>query len=35
MNPLVTTTWLAGRIDDPGVAIPDATLSPGPGRRTG
>jgi thiosulfate/3-mercaptopyruvate sulfurtransferase len=28
MNPLVTTTWLAGRLHDPGVVILDATLPP-------
>jgi thiosulfate/3-mercaptopyruvate sulfurtransferase len=28
MNPLVTTLWLAGRLDDPGVVILDATLPP-------
>jgi thiosulfate/3-mercaptopyruvate sulfurtransferase len=28
MNPLVTTSWLAGRLDDPGVVILDATLPP-------
>ncbi len=28
MNPLVTTSWLAGRLHDPGVVILDATLPP-------
>jgi thiosulfate/3-mercaptopyruvate sulfurtransferase len=28
MNPLVTPTWLAGRLHDPGVVILDATLPP-------
>jgi thiosulfate/3-mercaptopyruvate sulfurtransferase len=28
MSPLVTTSWLAGRLDDPGVVILDATLPP-------
>jgi thiosulfate/3-mercaptopyruvate sulfurtransferase len=28
MNPLVTTSWLAGRLHDPGVAVLDATLPP-------
>jgi thiosulfate/3-mercaptopyruvate sulfurtransferase len=28
MNPLVTTSWLAGRLRDPGVVILDATLPP-------
>jgi thiosulfate/3-mercaptopyruvate sulfurtransferase len=28
MNPLVTTTWLASRLHDPGVVILDATLPP-------
>ena len=28
MGSLVTTSWLAGRLDDPGVVILDATLSP-------
>jgi thiosulfate/3-mercaptopyruvate sulfurtransferase len=28
MNPLVTTSWLAGRLHDPGVVIVDATLPP-------
>jgi thiosulfate/3-mercaptopyruvate sulfurtransferase len=28
MDPLVTTTWLAGRLHDPGVVILDATLPP-------
>lgn len=28
MNPLVTVSWLAGRLDDPGVVILDATLPP-------
>jgi thiosulfate/3-mercaptopyruvate sulfurtransferase len=28
MNPLVTTSWLAGRLDHPGVIILDATLPP-------
>jgi thiosulfate/3-mercaptopyruvate sulfurtransferase len=28
MSPLVSTSWLAGRLDDPGVVILDATLPP-------
>jgi thiosulfate/3-mercaptopyruvate sulfurtransferase len=28
MNSLVTTSWLAGRLDDPGIIILDATLPP-------
>jgi thiosulfate/3-mercaptopyruvate sulfurtransferase len=28
MDPFVTTSWLAGRLDDPGVVILDATLPP-------
>ena len=28
MNPLVTTSWLADRLRDPGVVILDATLPP-------
>jgi thiosulfate/3-mercaptopyruvate sulfurtransferase len=28
MNPLVTTSWLAGRLHDPGIVILDATLPP-------
>src|ERR1700722_6893603 len=28
MDSLVTTSWLAARLDDPGVAIVDATLPP-------
>jgi thiosulfate/3-mercaptopyruvate sulfurtransferase len=28
MNPLVSTSWLAGRLHDPGVVILDATLPP-------
>jgi thiosulfate/3-mercaptopyruvate sulfurtransferase len=28
MNPLVTTSWLSGRLQDPGVVILDATLPP-------
>jgi thiosulfate/3-mercaptopyruvate sulfurtransferase len=28
MNPLVTTSWLAGRLRDPGVVVLDATLPP-------
>jgi thiosulfate/3-mercaptopyruvate sulfurtransferase len=28
MNPLVTPSWLAGRLDDPGTVILDATLPP-------
>jgi thiosulfate/3-mercaptopyruvate sulfurtransferase len=28
MSPLVTTAWLAGRLNDPGVVILDATLPP-------
>src|ERR1700747_2521973 len=28
MDSLVTTSWLAGRLDDPGVVILDATLPP-------
>jgi thiosulfate/3-mercaptopyruvate sulfurtransferase len=28
MNPLVNTSWLAGRVHDPGVVILDATLPP-------
>jgi thiosulfate/3-mercaptopyruvate sulfurtransferase len=28
MNPLVATSWLAGRLHDPGLVILDATLPP-------
>lgn len=28
MHPLVTPSWLAGRLDEPGVVVLDATLSP-------